>query len=57
MISKKVPKLGFQNKKGAHAENWQGKNQREKEGGGGIYEAKKGGVSILDSPFEKLKVV
>lgn len=46
--------------KRAHAESWQGKNQREKrkkERGEKIHQAKKGGVSLLDSPFEKIKVI
>lgn len=49
--------MGFQNIKGARAENWQGKSQGEKRGkkrsGEESIKQREGGVSILDSPFEK----
>lgn len=49
--------MGFQNIKGARAENWQGKSQGEKRGkkrsGEESIKQREEGVSILDSPFEK----
>lgn len=33
------------------------KERKEKERGEKIHQAKKGGVSILDSPLEKIKVI